>query len=94
MDFSKFATGSVSLNGTDLDVDDSKRTLALALDRMWGVGAGVSVERSNAHEVDVFLNVVNYGDAPVDTGPSLIRGRVVGQNRDPYAMVLDMTYQF
>ncbi len=66
MEFSKFATGSVSLNGTDLDVDNSKRTLAL--DRMWGVGAGVSVERSNAHEVDVFLNVVNYGDAAVDTG--------------------------
>ena len=130
MDFSKFATGSVSLNGTDLDVDDdggfqdfggatvgfgfpwegrtysvgafytsspvddSKRTLALALDRMWGVGAGVSVERSNAHKIDVFLNVINYGEAPVDTGPSLVRGRVVGQNLDPYAIVLDMTYRF
>lgn len=34
MDFSKFATGSVSLNGTDLDVDDGGFTLALALDWM------------------------------------------------------------
>lgn len=59
-----------------------------------GVGAGVSVERSNSHKVDVLLNVINYGDAPVDTGPSLLRGRVVGQNHDPHAIVLDMTYQF
>ena len=40
------------------------------------------------------MNVINYGDASVDTGPSLIHGRVVGQNRDPYAIVLDMTYRF
>ncbi len=59
-----------------------------------GVGAGVSVERSNSHKVDVFLNVINCDEAPVDTGPSLIRGRVVGQNVDPYAIVLDMTYRF
>jgi long-chain fatty acid transport protein len=69
------------------------------LDRDGTVGfgfpsSGRSVERSNAHEVDVFLNVINYGDTPVDTGPSLMRGRVVGQNLDSYAIVFDMTCQF
>jgi long-chain fatty acid transport protein len=130
IDFSKFATGSVSLDGTDLDVDDgggfrdfggvtvgvgmprarytrsagafyvtspvknSERTLALALDRMWGAGVGISIPRMNSRKIDVNFNVVNYGDAPVDTGPSLARGQIVGKNEDPYAIAIDASYQF
>ena len=130
IDFSKFATGTVSLDGTDLEVDDgggfqdfsgvtvgfgvpcagyvcsagafyvtspvsnADRTLALALDRMWGVGVGISIPRANARKLDVNFNVVNFGDAPVDTGPSPARGQIVGKTDDPYAITIDASYQF
>ena len=130
VDFSKFATGTVSLDGTDLQVDDgggfqdfsgvtvgfglpcagyvcsagafyvtspvsnADRTLALALDRMWGVGVGISIPRANSRKLEVDFNVVNFGDAPVDTGPSLARGRVVGKTDDPYAIAIDASYRF
>lgn len=75
-------------------VDDDKRTLALPLDRIWGVGAGVSFLRANGHSLDVNLNLADYGKAPVDTGRSLLRGRVVGETDNPYAVVINTAYHF
>jgi long-chain fatty acid transport protein len=75
-------------------VDDDKRTLALALDRVWGVGAGVELRRDNGRVVDLNLNLIDYGTGPVDTGPSLLRGRVVGETERPYAVMLEAAVHF
>jgi long-chain fatty acid transport protein len=75
-------------------VEDDKRGFALALDRTWGVGAGVGIERANGHSMDLNLTLIDYGKAPVDTGPSLVRGRVVAERETPYAVVLDFAYHF
>lgn len=74
--------------------DDDERSLALALDRMWGVGGGVSIARPKGRSVDLNLNLVDYGKAPVDTGESAWRGRVVGETDNPYAVMLDGAYHF
>jgi len=72
---------------------ESKRGLALALDRMWGIGAGIEFHRAGGR-IDLDLNLVDHGEAPVDTGPALFRGRVVGRTDNPYAVVLDVAYHF
>lgn len=75
-------------------VDDGKRTLALALDRMWGIGAGVQVDRGGGKSFDLNLHLVDFGKSPVDTGPSAVRGRVVGETEHPYAVVLSGAFHF
>lgn len=130
VEFSKFGTTNVAIEGNDLrfdddgtynnvgalaigagfprgkytwmagvfylsqPVDDDKRTLAMALDRVWGVGGGVSFAWDEKSTVDISLNLINTGDAPVDTGPSLVRGRVVGETDNPYTLMLDASYHF
>jgi long-chain fatty acid transport protein len=130
MEFSKFGTTNVSLNGSDLryddagtynniwgvslgagfprgkytwktgvfylspPVDDDKRTLALALDRMWGIGGGVSFVLDNTRRIDINLNLIDTGEAPVDTGSNPVRGRVVGKTENPYVMMIDASYHF
>jgi long-chain fatty acid transport protein len=74
--------------------DDDKRGLSLALDRIWGIGAGVTVQLKKGREFQANLNVVDYGKGPVDTGPSSVRGRVVGHTKDPYAFMVDLAYHF
>jgi long-chain fatty acid transport protein len=131
VDFSEFGTSSVSLDGTELDIDESgafedfwgvslgysfpasngrrysvgalyvtaptdddERSLALPLDRMWGVGGGVQFTRHDGSVLDINVNLINYGKGEVDTGPALVRGRVVGETEDPYLLVLDVAYHF
>ncbi|MFC5715438.1 OmpP1/FadL family transporter [Pseudomonas sp. GCM10022188] len=131
VDFSEFGTSSISLDGTELDVDESgayqdfwgvtlgygfpanqgrrysigvlyvtaptdddERSLALPLDRMWGVGGGVQLTRRDGSMVDINLNLIDYGKGEVDTGPSAARGRVAGETDNPYLLVLDVAYHF
>lgn len=130
VEFSKFGTASVSLDGEKIDVedsgfnnfwagtlgygfpannglrytldtfyvqapvDDSKRTLAMPLDRMWGVGAGVQVDHGTGKSLDLNLHLVDLGKSPVDTGPSAVRGRVVGETEHPYALLFSAAYHF
>ncbi len=75
-------------------VDDDKRTLAMALDRVWIVGGGVSFALDETRRVDINVNLIDSGESPVDTGPSLARGRVVGKTEDPYTLMLDASYHF
>lgn len=128
VDFSEFATGDISLEGTDIAqpkgiyddiwifsvgynipldarrtlklgalhvtqaVDDEKRTLTMRMDEVWGLGVGMGykLEQSN---LDINLDLTYSGDAPVDTGEKL-RGRVVGESKDPYALILDVAWHF
>lgn len=75
-------------------VDDGKRTLAMPLDRMWGVGAGVQVDYGNGKAIEFNLHLVDFGKSPVDTGPSAVRGRVVGETEHPYAVIISGAYHF
>lgn len=75
-------------------VDDENRTLALALDRIWGVGVGVHVDQGNGQDVEFNLHLVDFGKGPVDTGPSAVRGRVVGETENPYALIISGVYNF
>ncbi len=74
-------------------VDDDDRVLALRLDEVWGVGAGMSYKLENA-DLDLNINFLRIGDAPVDTGDSTLRGRVVGESDTPYVVVIDVAYHF
>lgn len=131
VDFSEFGTSSISLDGTELDIDESgafkdfwgvslgygfpakngrrysvgafyvtaptdddKRSLALPLDRMWGIGGGVQFTRADGSLLDINVNLINYGKGEIDTGPAPVRGRVVGETKDPYLLVLDVAYHF
>ena len=71
-------------------VDDEDRNFSIRMDRMWGVGAGVSYVLNNGNTVDLNANVINVGDASVDQ-PS-IGGQVVGENDDPWAVMMELTY--
>jgi len=71
-------------------VDDEDRTFSIRMDRMWGVGAGFSYVLNNGNIVDFNANVINVGDASVDQ-PS-IGGQVVGENDDPWAVMMELTY--
>ena len=75
-------------------VDDSKRTLALPLDRIWGLGAGVQVDRGKGKVIEFNLHLIDFGKAPVDTGSSAVRGRVVGETDNPYALIVSGAYHF
>lgn len=75
-------------------VDDDKRTLAMPLDRVVGIGGGVSFPVEGTSSVDINLNVIDLGKAPVDTGASAARGRVVGETDNPYVFLVDASYHF
>ncbi|HSB97419.1 MAG TPA: outer membrane protein transport protein [Spongiibacteraceae bacterium] len=75
-------------------VDDDKRTLAMALDRVIGIGGGVSFPLEGTRSVDINLNLLDLGKAPVDTGASAVRGRVVGETNNPYVVMFDASYHF
>ena len=75
-------------------VDDDKRTMALRLDRIWGLGVGISRKLKNS-SLDVNFNLYNTGDASVDTGTSnRLRGQVVGESDTPYAIAADIAWHW
>lgn len=74
-------------------VDDDKRSFAIPLDRIWGIGAGVSITAAE-ESWDFNLNLYDMGKASIDTGNSLARGRVVGENKNPYAIMFDVAYHW
>lgn len=73
-------------------IDDDDRGLSMRLDRMWGVGTGLSYDLGKGKRFDLNLTLIDYGEAPVDTGDSLFRGRVVGKNEDHYSLLLGIAY--
>jgi long-chain fatty acid transport protein len=75
-------------------VSDADRTLSMRLDSVAGIGAGARYTLANGDGLDLSATLVNYGDAPVDTGPNLWRGRVVGENTNPYALLLGVAWHF
>jgi long-chain fatty acid transport protein len=75
-------------------VDDDKRTLSIRLDRIFGVGVGFTRRFERDRSLDVNLNLLHMGDAPVDTGFDPVRGRVVGESDKPWAASLEATWHW
>ncbi|NJD30385.1 MAG: hypothetical protein FIB04_00655 [Gammaproteobacteria bacterium] len=75
-------------------VSDADRTLSMRLDRIMGLGAGASWTLDNGDGLDFSATLINYGSAPVDTGSNPWRGRVVGENSNPYALLLGVAWHF
>jgi long-chain fatty acid transport protein len=74
-------------------VDDEDRNFSIRMDKMWGVGVGLTYELMEDRSVDLNANFINVGKASVDTGNGEPGpGRVVGENDDPYAIMLELTY--
>ena len=73
-------------------VNDEDRTFAIRIDSMWAVGAGISYELDNDRKLEANITLLNVGEAPVDIDGRV--GRVAGENQDPYAMMLELTYHF
>ncbi len=74
-------------------VDDDDRNFSISIDAMWGVGAGFSYALESGRRLDVNATILNTGDAPVDS-EGLVSGRVVGKNKNPYALLVDLSYSF
>ena len=72
-------------------VDDDDRTFSIRMDRVWGVGAGVSYDLTSGNTVDLNANLFNVGDASVDK-ESARNLRVVGKNDDPWAVMIELAY--
>ncbi len=45
-------------------ISDENRSFSFALDRIYGIGAGVQLERKNGDKIDVNLNLFDSGKAP------------------------------
>ena len=67
--------------------------MSLRLDEMWGVGAGMSYKLEDA-DLDLSVNLMHTGDAPVDTGDNALRGRVAGETESPYVLIVDVAFHF
>ncbi|WP_068547067.1 OmpP1/FadL family transporter [Thalassotalea crassostreae] len=86
-------TYKVGLMHVTSAVDDDKRSFSIPLDRIWGIGAGMSVKGED-EGWDFNVNLYDIGSAPIDTGNNPVRGRVVGDNKNPYALMFDVAYHW
>jgi long-chain fatty acid transport protein len=86
--------GAVGAMWVEQPVDNANRTFGMDLDEMWGVGAGITYKLDNGNDVEFSIDLLDTGSAPIDTGDSPLKGRVAGETKDPYTMLLDFTYNW
>ena len=58
------------------------------------MGAGIENSLESGNDLEFNLNVIDTGEAPIDTGSNPISGRVVGESEDHYAITLDFSYNW
>ncbi len=71
--------GEVGLLWVEEPMDNDVRTFGISMDEMWGIGAGVTYKLDSGNDLAFSLDILDTGSAPIDTGPSLTRGRVAGR---------------
>jgi long-chain fatty acid transport protein len=86
--------GAAGLLWVQKPMDEDARTFGIALDEMWGVGAGITYKLDNGNDIALSVDVLDTGSSPIDTGFSLDRGRVAGKSKDPYSLLIDFTYNW
>lgn len=85
--------GRVGLVYIEQPVSDENRSFGIALDEMWGIGAGIA-RSYDSGELELNVNVVDTGEAPIDTGFDENNGRVVGETEDHYAVLFDFSWHW
>ena len=75
-------------------ISDDNRSFSFALDRIYGLGAGIQYQYPTGNKLDVNVNVFDTGRAPIDTGEDPVRGRIVGEYDDHYAWGLEVSYHW
>ena len=86
--------GSVGLMWVEEPMDEDARSFAISMDEMWGVGAGLTYKLDSGNDLALSVDILDTGSAPIDTGRSLTRGRVAGESKDHYSLLLDFTYNW
>jgi long-chain fatty acid transport protein len=86
--------GSVGAVWVQKPMDEDVRSFGIALDETWGIGAGFTYRLDNGNDIDFSVDILDIGNAPIDTGYSLTRGRVAGESKNPYALLIDFTYNW
>jgi len=81
------AVGAVYLSE---GISDEDRTLGFTFDRIIGFGVGIERKLNKKRRLHVNLNYYDLGNAPVDTQPTPLSGRVVGEYNDHFAILLDI----
>ncbi|ELR64389.1 Membrane protein involved in aromatic hydrocarbon degradation [Photobacterium marinum] len=87
-------TGRVGALYAQSAIKDENRSFSFALDRIYGLGAGIQYEWQSGDIVDVNLNIFDTGNAPIDTGDDPVRGRIAGEYVDHYALGLELSYHW
>jgi long-chain fatty acid transport protein len=75
-------------------VKDENRSLALRLDRIFGVGGGIRRTVNERHGFSLNLTYFDLGDAPVQTGDLPLVGTLRGEFDTHHAVLLDFTYRW
>ena len=75
-------------------ISDENRSFSFALDRVYGLGAGIQYQYPTGNKLDVNINVFDTGRAPIDTGDDPVRGRIAGEYDDHYAWGLEVSYHW
>jgi long-chain fatty acid transport protein len=86
--------GSIGALYVEQPVNDVNRSFGITVDEMWGIGAGVNLELDNGDDMDINLNLLDTGRAPIDTGHHPISGRVAGEFDNHYSMMLELSYHW
>jgi long-chain fatty acid transport protein len=81
------AVGAVYLSE---GVDDENRTIGFSFDRIIGFGVGIERQLNKKRRLHLNLNYYDLGKAPVDTQPTPLSGRVVGEYDKHFAIILDI----
>ena len=75
-------------------VDDEDRTFSFALDRVYGIGVGVNRRLASGNDFDLNFNLMDTGESPIDTGDDPVRGRVVAEGENHYAVTIDLAFHW
>ena len=75
-------------------VDDEDRSISLALDRVYGIGAGLTQKLSDGNAYDLNVNLLDFGKGAIDTGDDPVRGRVAGERKKHYALTVDYAFHW
>lgn len=75
-------------------VDDKDRTFSFALDRVYGFGVGMQKELTSGNAYNFNVNLLDTGKGPIDTGDDPVRGRVVGESKNHYAIAMDFSFHW
>ncbi|MEZ5572576.1 MAG: outer membrane protein transport protein [Halioglobus sp.] len=86
--------GAVGVMWMEQPMDEASRTFGMALDEMYGVGGGITYKLAGGNDIELSIDLLDTGSARIDTGDSLLKGRVAGESKDPYSLLFDFTYNW